>query len=153
MDKTVSAGGALGGTSLKDPLLTTKLYVPTVKPNLVERRRLTELLNGGAKGRLTLISAPAVFGKTTLLSEWSLQSELPTAWVSLDEGDNNLGRFLVYLVAALGTLREGFGEGILDPLHSPEPPPIKSILTALINEIATTMSEDFVLVLDDYHPL
>ncbi|MDQ3792840.1 MAG: LuxR family transcriptional regulator, partial [Actinomycetota bacterium] len=68
----------------------------------------------------------------------------------MDEGDNNLGRFLAYLVAALGTLREGFGEGILDPLHSPEPPPIESILTALINEIAT-MSEDFVLVLDDYY--
>jgi LuxR family maltose regulon positive regulatory protein len=127
LDKTVSAGRALGGTSLKDPLLTTKLYVPTVKPNHVERRRLTELLNGGAKGRLTLISAPAGFGKTTLLSEWSLQSELPIAWVSLDEGDNNLGRFLAYLVAALGTLREGFGEGILDPLHSPEPPPIAYI--------------------------
>jgi LuxR family maltose regulon positive regulatory protein len=150
LDKTVSAGRALSGTSLKDPLLTTKLYVPTVKPTLVERRRLTELLNGGARGRLTLISAPAGFGKTTLLSEWSLQSELPTAWVSLDEGDNNLGRFLAYLVAALRTLREDFGEGVLDPLHSPEPPPIESILTALINEIAT-MSEDFVLVLDDYH--
>jgi LuxR family maltose regulon positive regulatory protein len=69
----------------------------------------------------------------------------------LDEGDNNLGRFLAYVVAALGTLREGIGEGILDPLHSPEPPPVESVLTALINEIATTMSEDFVLVLDDYH--
>jgi LuxR family maltose regulon positive regulatory protein len=145
-------GSASGDTLLKDQLLTTKLYAPLVKPNLVPRRRLTERLNEGVKGRLTLISAPAGFGKTTLLSEWSLQNDLPTAWVSLDEGDNNLGRFLSYVVAALSNLRRGVAEGVLDPLHSPQPPPVESVLTALVNDIAA-MPEDFALILDDYHAI
>lgn len=133
-------------------MLTTKLYVPFVKPNLVTRRRLIERLNEGSRGKLTLVSAPAGFGKTTLLGEWSLQGELPIAWVSLDEGDNDLGRFLAYLVAALGSLWTGVGKDALEPLHSPQPPPIESVLTALVNEIAA-IPEDFALVLDDYHAI
>jgi LuxR family transcriptional regulator, maltose regulon positive regulatory protein len=152
VEERISTAGVSSGTSLGDPLLTTKLYVPSLKPDLVARRRLTERLNQGVRGRLTLISAPAGFGKTTLLGEWSLQSELPIAWVSLDEGDNDLGRFLTYLVAALGNMRTGVGEDVLEPLHSTQPPPMESILTALVNE-TTTLPEDFAVVLDDYHAI
>jgi LuxR family transcriptional regulator, maltose regulon positive regulatory protein len=142
-----------GGATLGDPLLTTKLYVPSVQSNLVSRLRLTERVNEGMGGRLTLVSAPAGFGKTTLLGEWALQSRLPMAWVSLDEGDNDLVRFLTYVVSALGDLHEDFGvAGVLDPLHSPQPPQIEAILTVLVNEMAA-IPGDFSLVLDDYHAI
>jgi LuxR family maltose regulon positive regulatory protein len=121
---------------------------------------LIERLNHGLQPghRLTLISAPAGFGKTTLVSEWVTDNELPAAWLSVDEGDNDLLHFLTYLVAALQTLAlsevEGkmtnIGEGVLGMLQSPQPPPTESILTSLLNEI-TTIQDDFILVLDDYH--
>jgi len=99
---------------------------------------------------VTLISAPAGFGKTTLVSEWVAGCERPAAWLSLDDGDNDPARFLTYLVAALQTIAQNIGAGVLGVLQSPQPPPIESILTALLNEI-TTVPEDFVLILDDYH--
>ncbi len=103
--------------------------------------------------KLTLISAPAGFGKTTLLSEWRMMHsgyEYPVAWVSLDEGDNDPARFLSYLIAALQTIEADAGETTLASLRSPQLPPIESVLTALINEIAA-VPDDFALVLDDYH--
>ena len=100
--------------------------------------------------RLTLISAPAGFGKTTLVGEWLAGCGRPAAWLSLDEADNDAPRFLAYLVAALRTIAADIGEGVLGALQSPQPPPTESILTALLNEI-TTVPDDFVLVLDDYH--
>jgi LuxR family maltose regulon positive regulatory protein len=143
-----------------ETLLQTKLYIPPLRPNLVPRQHLIERLNQGLQQnhKLSLISAPAGFGKTTLVSEWVASSERPAAWLSLDEGDNDPARFLAYLVAAIQTLAlsevEGtvanFGEGILAVLQSPQPPPTDSILTALLNEIAT-IPDNFVLVLDDYH--
>jgi LuxR family maltose regulon positive regulatory protein len=145
------------------PLLTTKLYIPPVRPGLVSRPRLIERLNEGLHRKLTLISAPAGFGKTTLLSEWvhrrsEVTPPLPVAWVSLDEGDNDPTRFLAYVIAALQTLAlsqvEGIeaniGKGALGALQSPQPPPMESVLTALINEIVT-IPDSFALVLDDYH--
>ncbi|HET9920490.1 MAG TPA: LuxR C-terminal-related transcriptional regulator [Ktedonobacteraceae bacterium] len=132
------------------PILATKLYLPRLRPNVVSRPRLLERLNEGLHRKLTLISAPAGFGKTTLISEWVAFSERPTAWLSLDEGDNDLTRFLTYLVAALQTIAANSGEGVLGVLQSPQPPPPEAILTALLNEI-TTLPDDFVLVLDDYH--
>jgi LuxR family maltose regulon positive regulatory protein len=158
------------------PLLTTKLYIPPVRPELVSRPRLIERLNAGLHRKLTLVSAPAGFGKTTLLSEWihagvgsreygvgskehaserpsNPYSLLPTpffAWLSLDESDNDPTRFLVYLVAALQTIGADIGKGALSALQSPQPPPTEAILTALINEIAAT-PDRIVLVLDDYH--
>jgi LuxR family maltose regulon positive regulatory protein len=110
--------------------------------------RLNEGLS--ASRNLTLISAPAGFGKTTLVSEWVAVCERPVAWLSLDEGDNDPTRFLTYLVAALQTLAANTGAGVLGVLQSPQPPPIESILTALINEI-TNIPDNFILVLDDYH--
>jgi LuxR family transcriptional regulator, maltose regulon positive regulatory protein len=105
--------------------------------------------------RLTLISASAGFGKTTLVSEWVAGCGRPVAWLSLDEGDNDPTRFLTYLVAALQTAAlqtnaANIGAGVLDALQSPQPPPIESILTTLINEIAA-IPDHFVLILDDYH--
>jgi LuxR family maltose regulon positive regulatory protein len=114
-------------------------------------------LNEGlsASRKLTLISAPAGFGKTMLVSEWVAGCERPepkvrVAWLSLDEGDNDPACFLAYLVAALQTIAANIGAGVLGVLQAPQPPPIESILIALLNEI-TTVPDNFVLVLDDYH--
>ncbi len=135
---------------MSTPILTTKLYIPPPRPKVVLRSRLIERLNEGLHRKLTLISAPAGFGKTTLVSEWVEDCKRPTAWLSLDEVDNNPARFLTYLVAALQTIAPNIGEGVLGVLKSTQPPPIESILTALLNEI-TTIPDNFMLVLDDYH--
>src|SRR5215210_201086 len=132
------------------PILATKLYVLPPRPKVVLRPRLIERLNDGLHHRLTLISAPAGFGKTTLISEWLAGQPRPAAWLSMDEGDNDPTRFLTYLVAALQTIAPNIGEGVLGVLGSPQPPPTESILTALLNELTTAL-DDFVLVLDDYH--
>ncbi len=145
---------------MSTPILATKLYIPPPRPKIVLRPRLIERLNEGlSSGRkLTLVSASAGFGKTTLVSEWVVNCGQPVAWLSLDDGDNDPIRFLTYLIAALQTLAlskvEGIatniGAGVLGVLQSPQPPPIESILTALINEI-TAISDHFILILDDYH--
>jgi len=134
------------------PILATKLYVPPPRPKVVLRPRLIERLNEGLHRTpsVTLISAPAGFGKTTLVSEWVAGCGRPVAWLSLDEGDNDPARFLAYLVAALQAIAANIGEGVLGVLQAPQPPPTELILTALLNEI-TTLSDNFVLVLDDYH--
>jgi LuxR family maltose regulon positive regulatory protein len=138
------------------PLLRTKLYIPPTRPELVPRPRLIERLNAGLHRKLTLISAPAGFGKTTLLSEWINQSPIPNtkspkfAWLSLDEDDNDLARFLAYFVAALQTIDGNVGKGLLAALQSPGPVNVEPVLTALLNEIAD-LSDNLVLVLDDYH--
>src|SRR5918993_1632736 len=135
---------------MSTPILATKLYVPPPRPRVVLRPRLIEHLNESLHRKLTLISAPAGFGKTTLVSEWVAGCERPAAWLSLDEGDNDPTRFLSYLVAALQTIAPNIGEGVLGALRSPQPPPTRSTLTNLLNEIAA-VEDDFVLVLDDYH--
>ncbi|MFZ2420015.1 MAG: LuxR C-terminal-related transcriptional regulator [Anaerolineae bacterium] len=161
---------------MSTPILATKLYIPLPRPKLVLRPRLIERLNEGLSSgcKLTLISAPAGFGKTTLVSEWvnnlrftsddfrldaanggeivNRKSKIANrvAWLSLDAGDNDPARFLTYLVAALQTIFAGIGAGVLAALESPQPPPTESILTALLNEI-TTIPDNFILVLDDYH--
>ncbi|MBC8160039.1 MAG: AAA family ATPase, partial [Roseiflexaceae bacterium] len=160
------------------PLVITKLYIPRSRPNSVPRPRLLERLDEGLQRRLTLISAPAGFGKTTLLSQWLASLErrtqsverphsdsgsddpalhstfygLRSAWLSLDDGENDPARFLAYLVAAVQTVAPSVGAGLLAALLSPQPPPTTAILTALINELST-LSHPFVLVLDDYHSL
>ncbi len=132
------------------PLLFTKLYIPPSRPGIVLRPRLIERLNEGLQRKLVLVSAPAGFGKTTLVSEWVARCGRAVAWLSLEEGDNDLTRFLVYLVAALQTIAADIGKGVLAILQSPQPPPSESILTTLLNDI-TALSDHFILVLDDYH--
>jgi LuxR family maltose regulon positive regulatory protein len=132
------------------PLLTTKLYIPPVRPELVSRPRLIERLNTGLHRKLALISAPAGFGKTTLVIQWLERAPYPSAWLSLDESDNAPTRFLVYFIAALQTIKTDIGKGVLSALQSPQPPPAKAILTSLLNEI-TAIPDRIVLVLDDFH--
>ena len=132
------------------PILATKLYIPPPRPKVVLRPRLIERLNEGLHRKLILISAPAGFGKTTLVSEWIAVCQRPVAWLSLDEEDNDPVRFLAYLIAALQTIAANIGGGLLSVLQSPQPPPVETMLTTLLNEI-NTISDNFVLVLDDYH--
>jgi LuxR family maltose regulon positive regulatory protein len=132
------------------PLLETKLYIPPPRPDLVQRTYLIDRLNKGIHHKLTLISAPAGFGKTTLLSEWVFKNETPVAWISLDKGDNDPVHFIHYLIAALQKVDPNTGKPTLDMLQSPQQPPIESIMTSLIREISE-ISNNCALVLDDYH--
>ena len=127
------------------PLLNTKLYIPQIRTQLLVRQRLEDRLSTGRTCKLTLVSAPAGFGKTTLLSSWirdqetdqeQIDRQLSVAWVSLDEGDNESVRFLSYLIAALRNIKSGIGESILEMLHTPNPPPIETLLVNLVNELS-----------------
>jgi LuxR family transcriptional regulator, maltose regulon positive regulatory protein len=133
-------------------LLTTKLFFPRARTNLVSRPRLIERLSAGLRKPLTLISAPAGYGKTTLLSDWRFRfgSEYPLAWLSLDPGDNNLARFLTYVSAALETLDPELPRDLVSLLHLPQLPPAEELIAALINGVAA-FPRDFALVLDDCH--
>ena len=162
------------------PLLQTKFYIPPLRREQVPRPRLIERLNAGLHRKLTFISAPAGFGKTTLVSAWvsnlrftnddlringiangqvvNRKSKIVNhvAWLSLDSSDNDAVRFLTYVIAALQTIdpEQGaaghIGKGALGMLRSPQPPSTEPVLTSLLNEIAT-LSDRLILVLDDYH--
>ncbi len=132
------------------PLLVTKLYVPRPRPGAITRARLVARLDDGPRNRLTLISAPAGFGKTTLVSECVARAGRPVAWLSLDEGDGDPARFLAYVIAAIQTVVPAAGESMFEALRSSQPPPAEQVLTTLLNEIAA-LPEPLMLVLDDYH--
>ncbi len=138
-------------------ILATKTFLPSPRPGIVHRPRLVARLTAGLESgaRLTLISAPAGFGKTTLVSEWVSGCGIPVTWLSLDQEDNDPARFLTYLIAALQTLPPktggvNIGAEALAVLQSPQPPPAEIILTTLLNDI-TSIPGNFVLILDDYH--
>jgi len=133
-------------------ILTTKLYVPPLRENVVLRPYLIKRLNEGLRRKLTLVSAPAGFGKTTLLSKWVSGCDHPAVWLSLDEGDNDPARFWSHFIAAAQILFPNVGEGAMGTLQSPQTPSIEAILTSLLNEI-TAIPNDFILVLDDYHTI
>src|SRR5512141_2823179 len=135
-------------------LITSKLFIPPLRPSLVPRPRLVQFLNEGlfTKRRLTLVSAPAGFGKTTLVVDWLKQMDVPAAWLSLDEGDNDLPRFLAYLGAALQQVDEELGAPLRSALQSPQLPVVERILTTLLNEVAMR-TDPLILVLDDAHLL
>ncbi|MBE9140381.1 helix-turn-helix transcriptional regulator [Nodosilinea sp. LEGE 07088] len=133
------------------PLLATKFYCPQWSADLVSRPRLIDLINPQRK--LTLVSAPAGFGKTTLLAEWVTSFPLrPIAWVSLDTSDNDQTVFWTYLITALQNIHPSIGTRSLSLLQSPQPPPIESVLMTLLNE-ATAVEAEVVLILDDYHAI
>lgn len=155
------------------PIIATKLYIPPPRPKAVLRPRLLARLDegqrqsGGFASKLTLVSAPAGFGKTTLVSAWcaahgeraqqkthNAMQEAQIAWLSLDEADSDPTRFLTYLVAAIQSVAAQFalniGQGVMGALQSPQPPPLEPILTALLNEIVTIPGK-LIVVLDDYH--
>src|SRR5437660_1337237 len=135
------------------PLLATKLYRPLPRAQLVRRPQLAERLTQGVMGPLTLVSAPAGFGKTTLLAQWLAESGMPVAWLSLEPGDNELVRFLSYLIAALQTLDPQLGAAALTQLKMPPPASAETVLALLTNDVGSHERDggDFVLVLDDYH--
>lgn len=128
----------------------TKLYIPELRPTNIPRAHLLEKLSGGLHRKLSFISAPAGFGKTTLVSEWVRTVGRSVAWFSLDARDNDLTRFLIYLCTALQTINSEIGVGILARLESTPPPPLEFVLTTLVNDIAQT-SQAIILVLDDFH--
>jgi LuxR family maltose regulon positive regulatory protein len=132
------------------PHVDTKLHVPMIRPGLVARPRLNRQLDRCVQHRLLLLCAPAGFGKTTLLSQWSQQSAPPVAWVSLDATDNDPMHFWSYVVAALDKLDGGVGENVLPLIRTPRPEPVGYFVPALINSVAM-IPDDFVLVLDDYY--
>lgn len=132
-------------------ILSTKLYIPPPRPNAIPRPRLIERLNAGLHRKLTLVSAPAGFGKTTLVSAWVDVCGRQAAWLSLDDADNDTLRLLVHVIAALRNIDASIGERVLNMLPSIQPT-ADSTLTVLINDIAATPHK-FVLVLDDYHML
>ncbi len=139
-------------------MIATKLFVPPARANLIVRQRLFERLQAGLQDKLTLIAAPAGFGKTTLFSAWRVTatgSALPVGWVSLDSADNDPLRFWSYVIAALDTLAPGVGTPALALLQSPQPPPIEALLTSVLNAFSAAHAVlpvgDSALVLDDYH--
>ncbi|HMQ33835.1 MAG TPA: LuxR family transcriptional regulator, partial [Chloroflexaceae bacterium] len=169
-----------GALSVPEPaplpqLLTTKLHMPPARPNLLPRPQLLARLQAGLLGKLILVSAPAGFGKTTLLASWlsgrpKAEARRPgldvsgselhpasfiappssVAWLSLDAADSEPARFWSYVVAALGTLQLDYDGAALALLRSHQPPPIEAVLTPLLNALSA-LTADAVLVLDDYH--
>ena len=147
---------AAPGSAVPAALLQTKFYVPRPRRDLVPRPRLAERLDRGSASTLMLVSAPAGFGKTTLLADWlaagpaAPADQRLAAWLSLDRGDNGLASFWTYVIAALRTAAPGVGEDALALLQAPGPPPIETVLTTLLNDL-NAIAGDIVLVLDDYH--
>jgi LuxR family maltose regulon positive regulatory protein len=143
---------------METPLLKTKLHIPQIRDaDLVPRPILMTRLTEGLQGKLTLVAAPPGFGKTTLVSQWLALLRLQdkkfvnrSAWLSLDENDNDPARFLAYTVAALQTVAPQVGRSLSGMLTGPHPPSIEALLTALINDIAG-LQAPLLLVLDDYH--
>jgi LuxR family maltose regulon positive regulatory protein len=138
--------------SPSEQILTTKLFIPQPRIDLVRRPRLVERLDDGMRGKLTLVSAPAGYGKTTLVSAWAHSSTDPATWLSLDENDNDVARFLTYYIAALQQIEPGIGGDILAALDSSQSPQIEILRTLLANEIAK-IEHQFTLVLDDCHQI
>ena len=148
---------------MEDTILNTKFFIPDARPKLVHRDRLIKKLDQGIHHKLSLISAPAGFGKTTLVTEWlhwlgidpndETRAEYKIAWLSLDENDNDLVRFLTYLITALSRIEsidKNFGKGAMSMLQSSQSPPSEAILAPLINDIAAIPGKT-IFVLDDYH--
>lgn len=146
------------------PLLTTKLFIPPPQPNLIPRPRLVAQLNSVLQRKLILVSAPAGFGKTTLVSTWIAAAKADQridalAWLSLDEDDNDPLRFLSYLIMAMQRVIPDLGQELLGVLGAPQPPPIDTLLATLLNELANALvsssdeSGHMVVVFDDYHVL
>ena len=135
----------------RHPLLSTKLHVPRPRAQLVQRSSLVERLQQGMERALTLVSAPAGFGKTTLLAQWIVASGMPVAWLSLEPEDNDPSRFLTYLITALQTLDAQVGTTALALLRTPQPPSPEAVLALLTNDLTDRDVGDVALVLDDYH--
>jgi LuxR family maltose regulon positive regulatory protein len=153
---TLAANYCKVNVIMNELLLQTKLNPPLARQAMVDRPRLSAFFGEGLvrpegfSRKLTLISAPAGYGKTSLAAEWLQGLQVPYAWLALEEDDNDPARFLTYLIAALGQLNEKIGSRARAMLASPQPPPYEAVLTALINDL-NTQKTPLILVLDDYH--
>jgi LuxR family maltose regulon positive regulatory protein len=143
-------GPPLQAAAERDVLLATKLHVPQPRPGFLARPRLLQQLAEGTEGELVLVCAPAGFGKTALLGDWARHSQRAVAWLSLDPGDNDPARFWRHVLAALEGVRPGVAEQLAPLLGPPAPPSFEGLVTALINQL-TAVTDEMVLVLDDYH--
>jgi len=141
---------AAGASTERDVLLATKLHVPQVRRGFVARPRLADRLTQAHGGQLTLVCAPAGFGKTALLADWARRSQRPVAWLSLDEGDNDPARFWRHATAALDRVRPVDADRVAALLQGLRPSSFEAVVTALVNELVG-VAEEVVLVLDDYH--
>lgn len=135
---------------MSNTLLDTKFYIPKSRPKVVHRPQLIHRLNSGSDGKLTLVSAPAGYGKTTMIEDWVKTIETPFAWLSLDVWDNDPIQFLTYFVAALQRIDKTIGQTVVRTLQSTKPPPLQALVTKLITEV-TDFSNSFILIVDDYH--
>jgi LuxR family maltose regulon positive regulatory protein len=133
-------------------LLRTKFYVPPIRSQQITRPRLSDLMTGGLDRALILVCAPAGYGKTTLVSSWLKEKEIPSAWLSLDGGDNDPIRFLQYLLAALVPIEPAIEGDLLGMLQGIQPAQFENVINLLVNELDSS-SDPFVLVLDDLHVL
>ena len=131
-------------------LLASKFYYPPRRLDFVQRTHLLESLDAGLSGKLTLVSAPAGFGKTTVVSEWIRNRGHPAAWLSLVKNDNDLSRFLIYLIAALQRIDAEIGIDIQAALEEALSPHFEILLTKLISEIEG-LPDKSLIILDDYH--
>lgn len=134
----------------RDVLLATKLHIPRPRPGSLSRQRLFERLAEGMARELTLVCTPAGFGKTTLLGDWARRSRQPTAWLSLDEGDNDPARLWRYVAAALDPHCPGVAEQVAALLRGPQPASLEAVVTAVVNAVADR-PDRLALVLDDLH--
>src|SRR5215217_5697162 len=141
---------AAAAAAAPDALLATKLHIPRTRPGFVVRPRLVDRLAHAQGGELTLVCAPAGFGKTALLADWARGSQRPVAWLSLDEGDNDPARFWRHVAAALDTVRPGVARQVAALLQGLQPTSFEAVVTALVNERAGR-ADDVVLLVDDYH--
>lgn len=134
------------------PLLATKLHIPSLRPEIVARPKLIERINNGLAQKLTLISAPAGFGKTTLLCAWCEQSPHTVCWVTLDHNDNDVTHFWLYLIAGIQKIRPAFGENLISALQTSQQLPQENYINGFINEL-DGIQKPFVLVLEDFHAI
>ena len=140
------------GRHFKQILIQTKLNRPAIGTKYVERPRLVSRLDEAFKGHVTLISAPAGYGKTTLVLQWLDHRRIPAAWFAIDEMDSDPDRFLRYVVAAVRTVFPEFGSDIERLLSAPQLPPPEHLADAMVNELAA-LNQPLLIVLDDYHRL
>lgn len=150
MARPTPSASPAAGVSVREDLLTTKVSVPRIRPDLLPRPHLTDRITGAMAHDLILVCTPAGFGKTTLLAGWAETTNRPVAWLSLDDGDNDPARFWRYVIAALDHTHPGIGGRALASLGATSRPPGEAFITTLINELAA-YDQEIVLVLDDYH--
>jgi LuxR family transcriptional regulator, maltose regulon positive regulatory protein len=150
MAEPPATASSAAATAAPDALLATKLHVPRTRPGFVVRPRLADRLAQAHEGELTLVCAPAGFGKTALLADWARGGQRPVAWLSLDEADNDPVRFWRHAAAALDTVRPGIADRVAALLGGLQPTSFEAVVTTLVNELAG-VTEEVVLVLDDYH--